>query len=130
MNEIKRIYNIKTLLLFGILLLLNGIVIINGNKDTNVARIYDEMIQILDNNYADSTSCVESATKTWEQYFKDYGINSSDKSAETLSAKEARQLLITNANYIDNFKTEILKKNKPLCYMQNQEHIKRIALNI
>ena len=104
MNEIKRIYNIKTLLLFGILLLLNGIVIINGNKDTNVARIYDEMIQILDNNYADSTSCVESATKTWEQYFKDYGINSSDKSAETLSAKEARQLLITNANYIDNFK--------------------------
>ncbi len=112
MNEIKRIYNIKTLLLFGILLLLNGIVIINGNKDTNVARIYDEMIQILDNNYADSTSCVESATKTWEQYFKDYGINSSDKSAETLSAKEARQLLITNANYIDNFKTEILKKEQ------------------
>lgn len=112
MNEIKRIFNIKAWLFFGILVLLNGIVIINGNKDTDVARIYDEMIQILDNNYADSTSCVESATKTWEQYFKDYGINGSDKSTETLLAKEARQLLMTNAKYIDNFKAEILKKEQ------------------
>lgn len=112
MNEVKRIYNIKTLLLFGILLLLNGIVIINENKDANVVQIYDEMIQILDNNYTDSISCAESATKAWEKYFNNYGINGSDKSEQTSLAKSARELLMTNAKYIDNFKMEILKKEQ------------------
>lgn len=112
MSEFKRIFSFKNILIMFLLLLANGILIAGNREGADLAGIYDEMVNMTNANYENLSSYTEAATKAWRDYFEENNIDGSDTSEKTILAKQAREKIVTEAEYIDNYKAIIEKKEQ------------------
>ncbi len=111
MKEMKRVFHIRWLLSAAMLLLLNAFLIINNNKeDASISQAYDEMIRLAMENKEGSVSNREAATLAWNQYFEEHCITNEESGEAALIAKEAREMLMTEADYIDQFEASVQEK--------------------
>lgn len=120
MNELKRVCSLRFLIFAGALFLLNAILIINGDRsDEEVSGIYDEMVCFA-SGAEEAVSSREAATLAWQDYFIRHGFHfgteylfegpeaieemvREDSLEEKILAKEAGNLMLAEAEYIDSF---------------------------
>ncbi|MGN0318632.1 MAG: hypothetical protein ACI4E1_11950 [Lachnospira sp.] len=112
MNELKRVFSFRNILLMLVLLLVNAILIISNGEETELALVYDKMVNMANSNHESTESYTDAATNAWHQYFEENNIDSSDNSERATLAKQARKKLMSEAKYIDSFKSNIEKKEQ------------------
>lgn len=114
MQEIKRVVNIRWIIFVCLLLLINAIFIFNNNKEgIEVYVNYNEMIQMTMDKKTDSISNRDAATQAWTQYFDENNLNIEqweEPDNKIISARTARKMLMSNADYIDEFRNMIDRK--------------------
>ena len=114
MQEIKRVVNIRWIIFVCLLLLINAIFIFNNNKEgIEVYVYYNEMIQMTMDKKTDSISNRDAATQAWTQYFDENNLNIEqweEPDNKIISARTARKMLMSNADYIDEFRNMIDRK--------------------
>ena len=114
MQEIKRVVNIRWIIFVCLLLLINAIFIFNNNKEgIEVYVNYNEMIQMTMDKKTDSISNRDAATQAWTQYFDENNRNIEqweEPDNKITSARTARKMLMSNADYIDEFRNMIDRK--------------------
>lgn len=110
MREMKRVLGKKWILLLLFLLFFNGVIIVKENyAERQVSAAYDEMVLLTREYKADTLTYRESATMAWQQYFQKHNMESDD---EITAAKDARELLMAEADHADGFYDDIEKKRE------------------
>lgn len=113
MTEIKRICGNKYIILLACLLVLNMLIIVSDKTyDTQAIQAYNDMINIADNYQEDTMTCTETAMSAWREYFQTNKVDAHDNSAESVIAKQARDRIMQQAKYIDNYKETVESKKK------------------
>lgn len=113
MGEMKRVLGKNWILLLLCLLFLNAFIVIKDNyTEQKTSMAFDEMVLLTNEYKTDALTYRESATRAWRQYFQNYNINSSDESDEVSAAKEARELLMAEADNADEYHNIIEKKRE------------------
>lgn len=117
MNELRRICNKKYIILIIMLMLFNAFLILNDNEDVEYAKVYDEMIDIANENYDDEKTWTECASDAWKIYFDRY---KEDEASDNDIAKNVRNRIVNEAKYIDDYRNEIeLKKQEAIIYIKS-----------
>lgn len=118
MRETKRVLGKNWILLLLFLLLFNAFIVIKDNyaeKETSMA--FDEMV-ILTNEYkTESFTYRESAAMAWQQYFQEHNVDSSEESEDIYVAKEARKLLMAEADNADEYHNDIEEKREDALFL-------------
>lgn len=112
MNELKRIFGKRYACLLLLLLAVNMLIIISDNTDAQMLNAYIDMINIVDKYMEDESSCTAAAGSSWREYFDKNEIDGSDTSEKTAIAKQAREKLVSQAKYIDNYKDIVESKKQ------------------
>lgn len=113
MREMKRVLGKNWMLLLLFLLFLNAFIVIKDNyAERKTSMAFDEMTLLTNEHKTDSLTYRESATMAWQQYFQMHNINSRDESDEVSVAKEARELLMAEADNADEYHNTIEKKRE------------------
>lgn len=105
MQEFKRCINIRVIWLTAVLLLVNGIILVNNYADSDgVYCIYNELIR-------NTLDCEEALTQTekaeqaWIEYCSEHNLDMRGEQEynpeEISAAKNARELLVTQTEYLD-----------------------------
>lgn len=120
MREVKRIINVKFLLLVVILFGINGFLLINDNAGfKNKFVIYEELIAKTIQNKNVQTSYYDAALNVWKQFSQENEINGGNI---TDDIKAARQLLIEKAKYADGYHIMVNQK------MENAQKLLRMDM--
>lgn len=113
MREMKRVLGKNWILLLLFLLFFNAFIVIKDNyAERKTSMAFDEMVLLTNEHKTDSLTYRESATMAWQQYFQKHNIDSSDESDEVSVAKEARELLMAEADNADEYHNTIEKKRE------------------
>lgn len=113
MAELKRIVGKTYIGLLVCLLVFNMLILVSDKTDDlQVTYAYIEMLNTAEGVKSDSKLSTEAATIAWQEYFQKYEINGSDSSDKTAAAKQAREKLMQQAKYIDNYKGIIEDKRQ------------------
>ena len=113
MAEFKRIVGKTYIGLLVCLLVFNMLILVSDKTDDlQVTYAYIEMLNTAEGVKSDSKLSTEAATIAWQEYFQKYEINGSDSSDKTAAAKQAREKLMQQAKYIDNYKGIIEDKRQ------------------
>lgn len=113
MAELKRIVGKIYIGLLVCLLVFNMLILVSDKTDDlQVTYAYIEMLNTAKGVKSDSKLSTEAATIAWQEYFQKYEINGSDSSDKTAAAKQAREKLMQQAKYIDNYKGIIEDKRQ------------------
>lgn len=113
MREMKRVLGKNWMLLLLFLLFLNAFIVIKDNyAERKTSMAFDEMTLLTNEHKTDSLTYRESAAMAWQQYFQMHNINSRDESDEVSVAKEARELLMAEADNADEYHNTIEKKRE------------------
>ena len=139
MNELKRVCSPRFLIFAGALFLLNAILILNGDRsDEEVSGIYDEMVCFASGAGEAASSAEETATLAWQDYFTRQGFHfgteylfegseaieeraREDSMEEKILAKEAANLMLAEAEYIDSFHNSIRDKMEMAAQMMKAD---------
>lgn len=142
MNELKRVCNLCFLLFAGMLLLLNALLIINGDRsDEEVSGIYNEMVCTAADVRDEAASSREAATLAWQDYFNRQGFHfgteylfegaeayeerdRQESMPERQLAKTAGNILLAEADYIDGFRSSIENRMKTAAQMAKADVFK------
>ena len=114
MQEFKRVINTRWLMLIIIMLLINAAYIISNEKDN--ASVYNEY-----NNMLQSAAGIERAdasnsqivTEACDMYFNNNGLNidnTVEPSQKVIDARNAKQILLDKASYVDSYSENIVEK--------------------
>lgn len=114
MQEFKRVINTRWLMLIIIMLLINAAYIISNEKDN--ASVYNEY-----NNMLQSAAGIERAdasnsqivTEVCDMYFNNNGLNidnTVEPSQKVIDARNAKQILLDKASYVDSYSENIVEK--------------------
>ena len=113
MAELKRIVGKTYIGLLVCLLVFNMLILVSDKTDDlQVTYAYIEMLNTAESVKSDSKLSTEAATIAWQEYFQKYEINGSDRSDKTAAAKQAREKLMQQAKYIDNYRGIIEDKRQ------------------
>lgn len=113
MAELKRIVGKTYIGLLVCLLVFNMLILVSDKTDEQqVTYAYIEMLNTAESVKSDSKLSTEAATIAWQEYFQKYEINGSDRSDKTAAAKQAREKLMQQAKYIDNYRGIIEDKRQ------------------
>lgn len=113
MAELKRIVGKTYIGLLVCLLVFNMLILVSDKTDDlQVTYAYIEMLNTAEGVKSDSKLSTEAATIAWQEYFQKHEINGSDSSDKTAAAKQAREKLMQQAKYIDNYKGIIEDKRQ------------------
>ena len=112
MNELKRIFGKRYACLLLLLLAVNMLIIISDKTDAQMLNAYIDMINIADKYMENESSCTAAAGSSWREYFDKNEIDGSDTSEKTAIAKQAREKLMSQAKYIDNYKDIVESKKQ------------------
>lgn len=88
------------------------ILVSDKTDEQQVTYAYIEMLNTAESVKSDSKLSTEAATIAWQEYFQKYEINGSDRSDKTAAAKQAREKLMQQAKYIDNYRGIIEDKRQ------------------
>lgn len=114
MNEIRRVCGKRYVCLIICLILLNVLFISADKSDTQVVHTYIDMVNIADNYSMDAASWTEATTSAWREYFEKNKISGSDSDENTAVVKQAREKLMNQAKYIDNYSQMIDEKRQTI----------------
>lgn len=110
MSEFKRINNHKFIIIFFLLLCLNGIALLFFNKDEGaVSRVYDDILSRAGSEKTEDMTYREAVIKGAVSYMEDNGINRENISE---AEKNARTLAMEKAVQADEYKDNINEKIK------------------
>ncbi len=108
MQEVKRLINLRFILISAALLFANALFLIRDNYgQKDVSKVYDRLVSLAEEYKSDDVTNRETAVMAYNQYKLENGITS-ENIPDTL--KEARTLLMAEADYVDGYKEAVKQK--------------------
>lgn len=108
MNEIKRIFSCKFLVLLVVMLLLNAVVLIKNNKpESSKSLLFDSIIRFSADVKTQDMTNREAVIEGFQKYVAQNNIDTKNLSDDE---KQTRLLALEKADYIDSFDEEIKDK--------------------
>lgn len=108
MQEVKRLINLRFILISATLLFANALFLIRDNyAQKDVSKVYDRLASLAEEYKSDDVTNRETVVMAYNQYKLENGITS-ENIPDTL--KEARTLLMAEADYVDGYKEAVKQK--------------------
>lgn len=108
MQEVKRLINLRFILILAAVLFANALFLIKDNyAQKDIYKVYDRLASLAEEYKSDDVTNRETVVMAYNQYKLENNITS-ENIPDTL--KEARTLLMTEADYVDGYKEAVEKK--------------------